>query len=188
MNGSQYDVTPDGSLVAWTAQHDLLDGPTQFELVLTAGDGSWHEPLGIPVPKGEQYSDRQLKKLKFGPDGKRLAFFGRGELIDDECVNRVQILDVASRELTEIGQVKSPPVWKWAGGAYDHLVCTYEWLEKGQLDISWSPDGQIIAYASDRSEIWSIHLTDLEGLFQRNVTAGEVEIPGYQNRVRWQPR
>lgn len=53
---------------------------------------------------------------------------------------------------------------------------------------SGSPDGLVIAYVSNASGIWSVHLTDPEGQFHLNTTAGEPEVTPYSTSIRWQPK
>ena len=55
---------------------------------------------------------------------------------------------------------------------------------------SWSPDGRAIAYQSDWSGIYSVHIVDPAGLIDLNVTAGEPPIGGSNSwvKVKWRPR
>lgn len=63
-------------------------------------------------------------------------------------------------------------------------------LTEGDANVrapSWSPDGTLIAYLSDRGGVWSIWITDATGSFHLNLTTGSPVIEDTFDPVSWQP-
>jgi len=114
----QAEWSPDGSEVAFVS-----DASGEDEVWLVAQDG-----LTPPVQLTRGHT-AMLYGLSWSPDGSKIAFH--------DCTNRLRVVDVASKEETEVA--RNP------GG--------------GLGDYAWSPDSTWLAFSlTDRNQLRSLHL------------------------------
>ncbi len=109
----------------------------------------------ITIEKAMQV--REPSDLQFAPDGKRLALTLQEPNGDKPAVRHVWVYDLAKRELRQ-----------WTASA------------KSESMPRWSPDGQTLAFLSDREEMQQIWLLSLSGGEATKLTSGKSGVDSFK--------
>ncbi len=121
----------DGKRIAW-----LSDKSGEYEIYILNADG-----IGEAV-KMTSHKDGYRHTLRWSPDDKKIAFA-------DQTL-RCYILDVTSRQITEVDQAK-----------YENVDESL--TRKGIYDFNWSPDSKYLAYSKmNKDLVYQIYIYSLE--------------------------
>jgi WD40 repeat protein len=168
---------------------DLAWSPTGTRLATVSNDGQvtvWDSVAGI-VALALRAQIGPMHQVRWSPDGTKLAAISDPGLVIWDSVTGDELLAREGNNLytaawspdsarlaagTDFGKLL---VWDAASGELIHT------LECGSsvLDLAWSPDGELIASASDRVRIWDA----VEG----RVLAALEGHAGLVDRVVWSP-
>ncbi len=199
-------ISPDGARIAYTSDED-----GNYEVYTMAADGSDVQQLTFTAPPathvGPKYSPDGTKLLfafraqetdpdqdlylmntdgssveritwglnnaesrAWSPDGARIVF--------NNVVDSVGQLFLVNRDGTGLTQLTFNP------GTYPALVLGGFFPPmRGDITPAWSPDGQWIAYASDVTGNFDIHMVRPDGGGHRQVTNS----PSHELSVGWRP-
>ena len=98
--------------------------------------------------------------LHFSPDGRRVAFVVTGPLKGTARQRHIWLLDVATRKVRQLS-----------------------FSDKSEFSPRWSPDGQTLAFLSNRDKDTQIYLLSMDGGEGQPVTEGKRSIESFE----WSP-
>jgi len=142
---SAFQLSPDGSSLFYKVTKEVTDAPWKdlkekySDLEFGHGVRNLHgiRKLDLNTWRDEEvYSaDRVIWEMALSPDGKMMAMITTedNELIFMEGWSRVDVLDLASGEITQL----TDQAWR------DNHKSPYGWLE----DLAWSDDSEAVAFA-----------------------------------------
>ena len=123
--------SPDSSTIAW-----LSDESGEYEIYLHSVNGN-EETIRLTT-----LADGYRHTLRWSPDSKKIAFA-------DQTL-RCYIIDVATREITEVDQA-----------AYENVDISLD--NKPIYDFAWSPDSKYLAYSKmNKDLVYQIHIYSLD--------------------------
>ena len=134
--------SPDGLRIAFVGLDQNNDPAGIF--AVSRVDGTVSNLLKDP---GVLQGVRSFSKLKWSPDGSKIAFSGGKRVPDGGQIDRVWILDVQTGIL--VGSEK-----------------TDGW----ERNPDWSPDGAQVVFASLRDDFWDLYLMAADGTGPRRLT------------------
>lgn len=152
--------SPDGTRILYALK--LLPGDVDQDLYVMNSDGTGPQRITFGVNDAESRS--------WSPDGSRIVF--------NNVVNGVGQLFLMNSDGTGLTQLTFNP-----GTTPPLVISGFFPPMSGDITPAWSPDGEWIAYASDVSGNFDIHLIKPDGQGHRQVTTS----PGQELSVWWRP-
>ena len=181
-------LSPDGTRVAYAEEGAVklapTDGGPPVTLLAEAGSPVWIDDatLVVSVERAEDASSRLA--VSDAADGwpRRLATGSRGDHGDEWGAavspdGREVAFVFTPRDDLKRSEIRVADI---ATGAVRALTGTPGMTDRGPR---WSPDGATIAYVSERSGWWAVHLVGADGSGERQLTSDDAD----WSELQWHP-